>query len=40
MTLATNYQRWVETVQTLVPFSKEQEQVQLFRTNAERIYRV
>ncbi|SRR6266404_3048400 len=40
MTLATNYQRWVETVQTLVPFSKDQEQVQLFRTNAERIYRV
>lgn len=40
MTLATSYQRWVETVQTLVPFSKEQEQVQLFRTNAERIYRV
>ncbi|HWX22626.1 MAG TPA: amidohydrolase family protein [Candidatus Binatia bacterium] len=40
MTLATSYQRWVETVQTLVPFSKEPEQVQLFRTNAERIYRV
>ncbi|HWW03376.1 MAG TPA: amidohydrolase family protein [Candidatus Acidoferrum sp.] len=40
MTLATSYPRWVGTVQTLIPFSKEQEQVQLFRTNAERIYRV
>ncbi len=40
MTLATTYLRWVETVQALVPFLKEEEQVQLFRTNAERIYRV
>ena len=40
MTLATSYQRWVEIVETDVPFSKEQDWVQFFRTNAERIYRV
>jgi len=40
MTLATTYRRWIETVQTLMPFSKEQDWVQFFQTNAERIYRV
>ena len=40
MTLATDYQRWVETVRELIPFASEQETSQLFRTNAERIYRV
>jgi len=40
MTLATSYQRWIETVQTHLPFSKEQDWIRLFRTNAERIYRV
>ncbi len=40
MTLATSYQRWVEIAETDVPFSKEQDWVQFFRTNAERIYRV
>ena len=40
MTLATSYQRWLETVQAQVPFSKERDWVQFFGTNAERIYRV
>ena len=40
MTLATSYQRWIETVETYIPISQEQDWVQLFRTNAERIYRV
>jgi L-fuconolactonase len=40
MTLATGYPDWIKLVQTLVPFSDEQDQVHLFRTNAERIYRV
>ncbi len=40
MTLATSYQRWLETVQAHVPFSKERDWVQFFGTNAERIYRV
>ena len=41
MTLATDYQRWIEAVQNQLPFSKEeQDWVQFFQTNAERIYRV
>jgi len=40
MTLATDYQRWIETVRTQVPLSKEEDWEQLFHTNAERIYRV
>jgi len=39
-TLATDYQRWVETVQELFAFAKESERTKLFQTNAERIYRV
>jgi L-fuconolactonase len=39
-TLATSYQRWVETVQQLFSFAKRDERIQLFQTNAERIYRV
>jgi len=40
MTLATSYQRWLQTVEELLPFSNEQDWVQFFRANAERIYRV
>jgi len=40
MSLATHYQHWVETVRTQLPMSKESGWVKLFRTNAERIYRV
>ena len=40
MTLATDYLRWLETVRTLLPLSKEEDWEQLFHTNAERIYRV
>jgi L-fuconolactonase len=39
-TLATSYDRWVETVLELVPNANERERSQLFQTNAERIYRV
>jgi L-fuconolactonase len=39
-TLATSYTRWVQTVLELAPYSNERELTQLFRTNAERIYRV
>jgi L-fuconolactonase len=39
-TLATTYERWIETVLGLVPNANEREQTQLFQTNAERIYRV
>ena len=39
-TLATGYQRWIETVQQLFSFATESERIQLFQTNAERIYRV
>jgi len=39
MTLATDYQRWAETVRTQLPLSKE-DWIRLFRSNAERIYRV
>jgi L-fuconolactonase len=39
-TLATDYQRWVETVQELFAFTKESERTKLFQTNAERIYRI
>jgi len=40
MTLAGSYQRWIETVRAHLPFSKEQDWVQFFQTNTERIYRV
>ena len=39
-TLATNYVRWVETVDNLFSFASQAERVKLFQTNAERIYRV
>jgi L-fuconolactonase len=39
-TLATSYDRWIETVLELVPNANERELAQLFQTNAERIYRV
>lgn len=40
LTLAANYERWVETVRTQLPLSKGEDWEQLFGTNAERIYRV
>lgn len=39
-TLATSYERWLETVLDLVAFANERERAQLFHANAERIYRV
>ena len=39
-TLATGYDRWLATVRELFSFATEAEQVQLFQTNAERLYRV
>jgi L-fuconolactonase len=39
-TLATDYQRWLETVQEFFSFAPATDQVKLFQTNAERIYRV
>ena len=39
-TLATTYQRWIETVKTVFAAASAMEMQQLFQTNAERIYRV
>jgi predicted TIM-barrel fold metal-dependent hydrolase len=39
-TLATSYQRWLETVQDFFSFAPAADQIKLFQTNAERIYRV
>jgi L-fuconolactonase len=39
-TLATSYDRWIETVFELIPNASERERRQLFQMNAERIYRV
>lgn len=39
-TLATDYQRWLETVQEFFSFAPTTSQVKLFQTNAERIYHV
>jgi L-fuconolactonase len=39
-TLATTYERWIETVQELFSFAPEADQIKLFQTNAEKIYRV
>ena len=39
-TLATTYERWLETVREFFSFATEVERIQLFQTNAERIYRV
>jgi len=38
--LATDYQRWVETVSSMVSSASQAERTKLFQTNAERIYRV
>jgi L-fuconolactonase len=40
MTLATNYQQWVEALRTQLPLLKEEDWIRLFRSNAERIFRV
>jgi L-fuconolactonase len=40
MTLATDYQQWIEAVRTQLPLSKEEDWIRLFRSNAERIYSV
>jgi len=39
-TLATSYKRWLETVRELFSFASVTDQIKLFQTNAERIYRV
>ena len=39
-TLATSYQRWIETILDFVSFAPAGDWVKLFQTNAERIYRV
>lgn len=39
-TPATNYQRWLETIWELTSSADAAQQTMLFRTNAERIYRV
>jgi L-fuconolactonase len=39
-TLATSYDRWVQTVQDFLSFARDVDQIKLFQTNAERIYRV
>ncbi len=39
-TLATSYERWLETVRTFFSSASEADQIKLFQTNAERIYHV
>lgn len=39
-TLATSYERWVETVRHFISSASEADQIKLFQTNAERIYHV
>jgi L-fuconolactonase len=39
-TLATGYQRWLDTVRDFLSFAPSTSQIKLFQTNAERIYRV
>ncbi|HEX3799714.1 MAG TPA: amidohydrolase family protein [Verrucomicrobiae bacterium] len=39
-TLATTYQRWVETVREMVSSASLADQAKLFHANAERIYRI
>jgi len=39
-TLAASYERWIQTVQDLLSSAKDVDQIKLFQTNAERIYRV
>ena len=40
VTLASSYERWVETVRNSFSFAPAADQLKLFKTNAERIYRV
>jgi L-fuconolactonase len=39
-TLATSYERWMDTVRNLLSFVKDADRTKVFQTNAERIYRV
>ena len=39
-TLATSYERWLETVRAFFSSASEADQIKLFQTNAERIYHV
>ncbi len=39
-TLATSYERWVQTIQDFLSSAKPADQIKLFQTNAERIYHV
>jgi L-fuconolactonase len=39
-TLATTYQRWIDTVLEFISFAPEVERTKLFQTNAERVYNV
>jgi L-fuconolactonase len=39
-TLATSYERWIQTVLELAPCSTDHQWRQFFKTNAERVYRV
>ena len=39
-TLATSYERWLETVRGFFSLASETDRAKLFQTNAERIYRV
>jgi len=39
-TLATSYERWIETIQNLLSVSSPSDRIKLFQTNAERIYHV
>jgi L-fuconolactonase len=39
-TLATGYERWLDTVRDFFSFAPAADQIKLFKTNAERIYRV
>lgn len=39
-TLATNYGRWVKTVEELISPANDADRIKVFQTNAERIYRV
>ncbi len=39
-TLATRYERWLDTVQNFMRFAKDADRAKVFQINAERIYRV
>jgi L-fuconolactonase len=40
MTLAADYDRWLDVVRGAFSFASEADRTRLFQTNAERIYRV